>query len=102
MDDLRVPATRDPSGMVRADAMSFLFEGGPVRAYPGETIATALLAAGTRALRRTRVAATPRGLFCAIGACHDCLVTVDGEGPVRACMTPAADGQRVEGHDVHD
>jgi aerobic-type carbon monoxide dehydrogenase small subunit (CoxS/CutS family) len=98
--DLRIPASSDPSGLQRGPSFQLSFEGRTVRAHPGETIATALLAAGVRQLRTTRVGARPRGLFCAIGACHDCLVLVDGAGPVRACLTPAAPGARVEGHHV--
>lgn len=102
IDDLRVPVELDPTGVRRGPPITWHFEGRSVTAYPGETIATALLAEGTRTLRRTRVGDRPRGLFCAIGACHDCLVTVDGVGPVRACRTPATTGANVEGHRAGD
>ena len=39
---------------------------------------------------------SPRGLFCGMGVCFDCLVTVDGRRDVRACVTPVRDGMRVE------
>jgi aerobic-type carbon monoxide dehydrogenase small subunit (CoxS/CutS family) len=100
VDDLRIPASSDPSGLQRGPSFELTFEGRPVRAHTGETIATALLAAGVRHLRTTRLGGRPRGLFCAIGACHDCLVLVDGAGPVRACLTPATPAARVEGHYV--
>jgi ferredoxin len=98
--DLRIPPGSDPSGLDRQDPFAFTFEGAEVAAHPGETIATALLAQGIRTLRATRAGGRPRGLFCAIGACFDCLVTVDDAGPLRACLTPAAPGVRVEGHRV--
>lgn len=88
-DDLRVRGASDPAGFIRGRPFSFRFEGREITAYPGETIATALLAAGTRRLRSTRQGGRPRGLFCAIGACFDCLVRVDGGRPVRACATRA-------------
>ncbi|MCX5480018.1 (2Fe-2S)-binding protein [Kaistia geumhonensis] len=47
------------------------------------------------AMRRTREGA-PRGLFCGMGVCFDCLVTVDGVADRRACMTPIRDGMRIE------
>src|SRR5690242_3384087 len=72
----------------------FTFDGTPVLAVPGETIAAALTAAGVLALRRT-VSGEMRGLWCGMGACWDCLVTVDGV-PVRACMEKARPGARVE------
>lgn len=70
-------------------------DGEPVEARAGETIATALLAQGRRALRRTRVKGRPRGLFCAMGICFDCIVTVDGRSGVRACMAVVEPGMQV-------
>lgn len=95
-DDLRIPPTHDPTGSQRGPTFTFRFDGDPVVAHSGETVAAALLAAGHRELRRTRVDGSPRGLFCAIGTCFDCLVTVDGSGPVRACLTPASRDLEVE------
>jgi len=56
----------------------------------------ALLAAGRRSTRVTARAGEPRGYFCGMGVCHDCLVTADGLPNVRACMTPVKEGLRVE------
>ena len=53
------------------------FDGRTVPALEGETIAAALSAAGTLAFRETPTGA-PRGLHCGMGACFDCVVTVDG------------------------
>jgi predicted molibdopterin-dependent oxidoreductase YjgC len=46
-------------------------------------------------LRHTQ-SGSPRGVFCGMGVCFDCLVTVDGRPDVRACVTPVRDGMRVE------
>ena len=54
------------------------FDGQHVPVEPDQTVAAALWQAGVRGWRTTRVAGATRGLFCGIGACHDCLVTVDG------------------------
>ncbi|MFY1635700.1 FAD-dependent oxidoreductase [Solwaraspora sp. WMMB335] len=62
---------------------------------PGQTIAAALHAADVRSWRRTRSGGRPRGLFCGIGACHDCLISVNGGPAVRACLTEAAHGDEV-------
>lgn len=97
MDDLRV-GSEDPRGLRRGPALRFAFDGEPVAAFEGETVAAALLAADVRATRLTRRTGAPRGLFCAIGACHDCLVRVGGAGPVRACLTPVEDGMQVTTH----
>ncbi|NOX44329.1 MAG: (2Fe-2S)-binding protein, partial [Caldiserica bacterium] len=79
----------------RPKAVTFTFDGRPIRAYEGETIAAALHAAGVRILSRTRSGA-PRGLFCAIGKCSSCLATVDGVPNVRTCITPVREGMVVE------
>ena len=76
-------------GVQRGAPFRFTLDGAPVEAFPGETIATALLAAGRRIARRTARRGTPRGLFCAIGVCHDCRMVVDGEANVRTCLAPA-------------
>jgi len=67
-------------------------DGRGVEARGGDTVASVLVRDGLVAWRRTRVDAAPRGLFCGIGACHDCLVTVDGVAGVRACLAPAVSG----------
>ena len=72
------------------------FDGRPITARPGQSVAAALLAAGIRAWRTTRRRGRPRGLFCGIGVCHDCLMVVDGRPNVRACMTPVSEGMRAE------
>ena len=64
-------------------------------AYEGETIATALLAAGITVFRYTWDEGRPRALFCAAGTCFDCRVEVDGQPDVRACTTYARPGMSV-------
>jgi sarcosine oxidase subunit alpha len=98
---LRVGA-EDPRGLTRRPAVGLTFDGATVEAYAGESVAAALLAGGVRALRRTRGSDAPRGLFCAIGSCYDCLVRIDGSGPVRACLTPVRDGMAVTTHVLGD
>src|SRR5580704_16323650 len=74
--------------------IAFRFDATPIPALEGETIAAALSAAGIIAFRRTASGA-PRGLHCGMGACFDCVVTVDGRIGQRACMTKVADGMAV-------
>jgi len=69
----------------------FLFDGRAVPALPGETVGGALAAAGILALRRD-ASGEPRGLFCGMGACWDCLVTVEGRAGERACQVKAVPG----------
>ena len=83
------------SNIERGQAIQLLVDGQPIPAYEGETVAAALLAAGRRALCGETPGGEPRGIFCGIGVCFDCLVTVDGAQTVRACVTPVRDGMQV-------
>lgn len=82
----------------------FTMDGEAVALVPGQTVGAALLAAGRVTLRHTRIGGRPRGMFCGIGVCFDCLVTVDGRPNQRACLTLARTGMDVRtqegtGHD---
>ncbi len=74
--------------------MCVTFDGREIEALPGETIAAALAAAGVTAVRAARSGA-PRGPFCGMGVCFDCLVTVDGRPSQRACLTKVEAGMEV-------
>jgi predicted molibdopterin-dependent oxidoreductase YjgC len=63
----------------------------PVKAFEGETVAAVLLAEGIRVFRHT-LQGEARGMFCGMGICYECLVTVDSVPNVRACMTPVSEG----------
>ena len=69
-----------------------IFDGRRVPVKPGQTVAGALWAADIRSWRTTRETGAPRGLFCGIGVCFDCLVEVDGRPDQRACLVPARPG----------
>jgi len=89
---------RVSEGITRGDRIEIEVDGARLPAFLGETVATALIAAGRRGFRRTERFGTARGVYCGIGLCFDCLVTVEGAGRVRACQTPAAPGMRVRTH----
>ena len=80
----------------RRKEVTILVDGVPLSAHEGEPIAVALLAAGRRALHYSVKRGEPRGMFCALGQCNDCVMTVDGQPNVRTCITPVRDGMRVE------
>jgi predicted molibdopterin-dependent oxidoreductase YjgC len=75
---------------------TFSFDGKDITAEPGQSVGAALLAAGYRSWRTTRHSGAPRGLFCGIGICFDCLVVVNGQPGQRACLTEVRDGDVVE------
>lgn len=88
--------SRVNQALERGAPFAFTLDGERIEAYPGETIAAALLASGARVLRRTAKRRQPRSLYCGMGICWECLVTVDGAPSQRACMTEAKPGMRVE------
>ena len=85
-------------GFGRADPgpLTVFFDGLPVPARAGESVAAALIASGITATRRTAVSGAARGAFCMMGACFDCLATVDGQAGVQLCLTSVRDGMRIE------
>jgi len=76
--------------------MTFTFEGRPIAAEPGQSLAAALWADGVRSWRRARHTDEPRGLFCGIGVCFDCLVVVNGVAGQRACLVEVRDDDVVQ------
>ncbi len=69
--------------------LGFTFDGRRIDHRPGQTVGAALVEHGILAWRTTRHEGRPRGLFCGIGICFDCLVTVDGAPNQRACVVLA-------------
>ncbi|MGP0100719.1 MAG: 2Fe-2S iron-sulfur cluster-binding protein [Solirubrobacteraceae bacterium] len=80
----------------RNETVSFTFDGKPVTALGGDTIGSALYAAGRRTFSRSFKYHRRRGLMCCAGHCPNCLVAVDGAPGVRACTEPVREGMRVE------
>lgn len=83
-------------GVGRGSEFDVLVDGIKTVAYDGESVLAVLWAAGVRSLRVTARTGQPRGFFCGMGVCFDCLVTVDGRHSVRACMEPARPGMSIQ------
>ncbi|WP_313624682.1 (2Fe-2S)-binding protein [Achromobacter sp.] len=62
----------------------------------GDSVAAALFAGGVQACRDTAVNEVPRGPYCMMGVCYDCLVTIDGQANQQGCMTAVRDGMKIE------
>lgn len=77
------------------EEVSFTFNGRRLTGFAGEPIAAALLANGIRTLRHHEKSGRPRGIYCGIGHCFECRVTVNGIPGVRACLTPLENGMAV-------
>lgn len=76
--------------------VTFQYDGKELEGYEGEPIATALRVAGVMTHRYTAKTHEPRGVFCAIGRCTDCVMVVDGQPNVRTCITPLKEGMVVQ------
>lgn len=79
--------------------VTILVDGRPVVAREGDSVAAALLAAGLAITRTTPVGGAPRGPYCMMGACFDCLAVIDGIASRQACMTTVREGMRVDRQD---
>ncbi|MEQ9135862.1 MAG: (2Fe-2S)-binding protein [Thalassobaculum sp.] len=79
----------------RLRRITFLFDGEAVEAREGDTVATALLAAGAGATRTTPASGAARGAYCLMGVCFECLVEVDGVPNRQGCLVAVAEGMRV-------
>ena len=80
----------------RQKVVRFTFDGKAVEAFEGDTIGSALYAAGRRTFSRSFKYHRRRGLLCCAGQCPNCIVAVDGAPGVRACVEPVTEGMRVE------
>jgi hypothetical protein len=76
--------------------VQFTFDGQPMEGYEGEPIAVALRSHGVMVHRYTTKRNDPRGVFCAIGRCTDCIMVVDGVPNVRTCVEPLREGMVVQ------
>ena len=92
----RTPNVAGLPAVQKGAAIKFTVNGNVVEAHEGDTIAAALLSVGIRSFRLSPKRKEPRSLYCGMGICFECLVTVDGVPAVRACITPVTDGMRIE------
>ena len=72
------------------------FDGQPLEAREGDSVAAALLAANVTACRATPVSGAPRAPYCMMGVCFDCLVVIDNVGNRQSCLVPVREGMVVE------
>ena len=84
----------------RSRELAFSLDGRAVRGFEGDTIGSALFAAGQRVFSRSFKYHRPRGLLCCSGHCPNCLMEVDGVPNVRVCAEPLRQGVRVRAQNV--
>jgi len=76
--------------------LTFVFEGRPLVAREGDSVAAALIANGVDVFGRSSKYHRPRGYRCGRGHCSSCAMRVDGLPGVRTCVTPVRAGMTVE------
>lgn len=76
--------------------VNIIVDGKAIKAIEGEPIASALIASGIMTFRKTIKKETPRGYFCGIGRCTDCMMIVNGVRNIRTCITPVKEGMQIE------
>lgn len=86
-----IPVDEDPIRPDTRQPITVVVDGHPYVGETGQTLAGVLLANG-RQPRSPRGGRSNGGVFCGIGVCYGCLVTVDGVPDVRACQRRAVDG----------
>lgn len=80
----------------RGKPIQILANNRPIDTFEGETVAVALLAAGISPFRLSPKNKEPRSLYCGMGICYECLVTINGVHAQRACMTLVEEGMQIE------
>lgn len=90
MDDLRISTIR------RKEKVILSVNGREVSAYRGESLLAALMASGYKRLKKSPVYSEPRGPLCGMGACFECIVTVNGIPNTRSCMTEVENDMEIE------
>jgi predicted molibdopterin-dependent oxidoreductase YjgC len=91
----RLPNTR------RGVSFHIEVDGHNVLAHEGETVATVLLTAGIRAFASHAEPYAPSRLFCGMGTCQQCLVTINGLPNCQACRILARPDMKVVTSDEH-
>ena len=84
-------ALRIEGSVERPAQIAFTLDGTRIEAFPGESIAAALLAAGISRFRAAPRTGAARGPLCLMGVCQECVVRVDGR-VVAACLEPVRAG----------
>lgn len=90
-----VDPSTDPIEPAPSDEVTIEVDGKEVKGIRGQTIAAVMLTGGVPSWGRTPVGERPRGLFCGIGVCFECVAVVNGLADVRVCQRRAENGDVV-------
>ena len=82
-------------GLERGRPVVVQIDGESVEAFEGESVAAAVMADRRLDLRETEHN-EPRGYFCGMGVCFDCVMIINGVPNTRTCVTWVHDGMTIE------
>ncbi len=86
---------KGPAAEAKRPTVQFYLDGQPVVGVIGEPVAMSLWALGQRILGWNEESGEPRGVFCNIGQCYECRMTIAGQPDQRACLYPVSEGLEV-------
>ena len=75
--------------------ISFTFNNQVYKAKEGDSISAALFSNNILINRKT-AKNTPRGSFCFMGVCFECLVSIDGKSGIQSCKRKLIDGMEIK------
>lgn len=78
------------------ETVTVFIEGSAVNVPRNTTVATAVLVHGMGHTRTTAISHSPRAPFCMMGACYECLMTINGKSNCQACMETVEEGMQIE------
>jgi predicted molibdopterin-dependent oxidoreductase YjgC len=80
----------------RGKSIEVMVDGRKVKAFEGEFVSTVLHSEAISIFARKHTTGRPSGIYCGMGVCYECLVTIDGISNVRSCQTYAVDQMVIE------
>lgn len=80
----------------RGKRVDVVVNGRIVEAFAGELVSTVLQAEEYSIFAHKTTTDRASGLYCGMGVCYECLVTINGEKNVRACQTYVADHMTIQ------
>ena len=99
VDDGHIPRLEED--LRRGKQVRIKVNGSPLRAFAGETVAAALCAAGRLTFSHSPKRGEPRGMYCGMGVCYSCRMTINGVPNTLACQTTVEEGMRVKTQEGH-
>lgn len=80
----------------RGKAIEVIINGQKAQAFEGELVSTVLHELGLSVFGIKPNTGRGSGLYCGMGVCYECLVTIDEIDNVRACQTYVVDQMVIE------